>query len=36
MSTKSTHDTLNAFEATRDVWEKMTFGGLINSFTENK
>lgn len=27
MSTK----TINALEATKDIWEKMTFGGLIRS-----
>jgi transcriptional regulator with XRE-family HTH domain len=25
------HKTLDAFEVTQDVWEKMTFGGLIRS-----
>src|SRR3990167_957766 len=30
MSTKK-NKTLNALEATKDVWDKMTFGGLIRS-----
>lgn len=30
MSTK-TCDTLNALESTQDIWEKMTFGGLVHS-----
>ncbi|MBA2651070.1 MAG: helix-turn-helix transcriptional regulator [Tatlockia sp.] len=25
------NDTLNALEATKDSWEKMTFGGLVHS-----
>jgi transcriptional regulator with XRE-family HTH domain len=30
MSTKS-NNTLNALEATKDIWENMTFGGLVHS-----
>jgi len=30
MSTKR-NDTVDALEATKDVWEKMTFGGFIRS-----
>jgi transcriptional regulator with XRE-family HTH domain len=30
MSTKAI-DTLNALESTQDIWEKMTFGGLVHS-----
>lgn len=30
MSTKTNH-ALDALEATKEVWEKMTFGGLIHS-----
>lgn len=30
MSTK-TCDTLNALESTQDIWDKMTFGGLVYS-----
>ncbi len=30
MNTKL-NNTVNALEATKDVWEKMTFGGLIHS-----
>lgn len=30
MSTK-TCDTLNALESTQDIWDKMTFGGLVHS-----
>lgn len=30
MSTK-TSDTSNALDSTQDIWEKMTFGGLVHS-----
>ncbi|CEG55942.1 helix-turn-helix domain-containing protein [Legionella fallonii] len=30
MSTKR-NDTLNALEATKDIWNEMTFGGLVRS-----
>ena len=33
MTTKThkTHDSVDALEATKDVWDKMTFGGLIRA-----
>lgn len=30
MNTKS-NDTVNALDATKDVWNEMTFGGLVHS-----
>lgn len=31
MTTKSNHHSIDAIEATKDIWDKMTFGSLIRS-----
>lgn len=31
MTTKSNHRSVDAIEATKNIWNKMTFGGLVRS-----